>query len=282
MKITRILTLLMMGLTLALAAGVVQASMVTYTGTHNFTLTLAPNIAPDNGYVSAGVYGTAQFPAESFSANDYKTISIGTPVTATATAGAGAYLKTGTTSVYSDGNKGAFFSRTMVGEGPAPSGVTPGYIRQSNWDMDSQKWYLHFTVSADGDYSLSLTDNYSIGFNLDQGTGSLYPFYDLNRYSKLCISIQSSGGDLDDVSWLYNQSDSTPGSPLANINFTTTDISIFEQEFEMFAGDEINVCVWVEAQYDGKTLSPVPVPATVFLLGGALLGLAIVGRRQVG
>jgi hypothetical protein len=271
---------------MALGTSGALASTITFNGDHTLTITLtrvsdSSLVYPDSGTVTSGVQGYAYNPSETNSAGESQPITIGTTTTATANGTAGTWLHTSdTNTTFSSDQTTGLFYRRFTGYGPDPSGATPGYITQSNWDSTStyiQTIHLVFTAPTAASYSFSLQDVYDTTLALTQAGGN--KVYSLDAEAYLVYYVYYSVGQqlLSSANIMEYHNDLTPPNTIPDFSNDYAYTVNANQNFNMAAGSTLTVDIALESYYEAYT---VPLPSTMLLMGSGIVGLGLLRYRR--
>lgn len=249
-------------LAVALWVPAASASLITLTNADTLTLTLAGSPAITRS-ASASISGEAgYFPSETYSTG---TASVDTTV---AIPGGYTWLNT-----ISATNAAGSTSNNFQGNGPSPSGSTPGYINETA--TTSQFYTFTTTHSSAKTGTFTAADVYS--YSLSNATGN--PFVDVTWSTQADLYLD---GELVATSTPINVSQTAPdGQVLADIGPVSGVLTLTYDRpgSNKFSTGDHTFELRLTSFEEGHT-SAVPIPGTVLLLGSGLVGLGLLGFRR--
>jgi hypothetical protein len=310
MKRFKLLTIIL-ALTLFLGIGAAQADTLTYSSFHDihlylYSYTTSSYITPSNGAfnsIGANAGGVAEYnPTDPLTTNKTSTgYTVGTAASTTAAYNTANWLnKTETKTDYVSDLSGAgaefWIQRDFKAFGPAPSvpSASDGYSYQYGYATmgmnnppltnpptkdDTYVAAVYASLPA-GTYNVALYDYYSSTFQLTPG-GSPYFYKYASVGATFDYLLKTSKTGLAAISNAVTLSKEHDGSgyPLSPFTDTGSGTASYTSDFTVSAGTTLWVVAGASVDAYGET-TPIPVPASVLLLGTGVLGLGLYGWRR--
>ena len=163
----------------------------------------------------------------------------------------------------------------LQGTGPQPSspGNFDGYISQ--WGGNSIT--IPFNVTKTGQSLVTYSGSYDLFYGLSNNSSG-NPFYE--AYFSAWIDLYIDGNWFKTQQLIYDGSYNYP-LPLGDFTNNPTGTTSFGGNKTFTTTGTHNLEIYFEADQWGSTMSPIPLPGTLLLLGSGLLGLAGLGYRRI-